>query len=261
MLKTYTSAILLLTDKHSDMVKIQYLTLKRASKNRADLFIAYHQKEESVPPLIKNASNFVFTDEILTELAYKPIRQSLIPGSNHFPLLKFYLQNPFYEYYWVIEDDVRFNGDWDFFFETVFSLKNDFISCYVNTWNSEPLWPWWNIWHPSKIIPLESRLKSFNPIYRISNLALNFMHRSLSDNWYGHHEVILPTLLNDGGFKIADFGGEGPYVPEGFTNRLYINQGITEEGYYCEGTMRYRPIFSTQGNEPDKLYHPVKDIT
>lgn len=59
---------------------------------------------------LQNIENlFVFTSDVLNELGYTPIEKGkLVPGSNHFPLLKFFKENQCYDYYWLVEDDVRF---------------------------------------------------------------------------------------------------------------------------------------------------------
>ncbi|MEP6508442.1 MAG: hypothetical protein ABJC63_09475 [Gemmatimonadales bacterium] len=39
-----------------------------------------------------------------------------------------------------------------------------------------------------------------NPIYGVSHEALEFVHAALIDGWRGYAEVVLPTLLSEGGF-------------------------------------------------------------
>lgn len=103
--------------------KSDFCTIKKFDKlsimNRDDAndtIFLYHQKEQEVPDTIKSVPHYTFTSDILHNMGYTPIGQQLLPGSNHFPLLKFYLSHPNYDYYWLIEDDVYFNGNWDSFF-------------------------------------------------------------------------------------------------------------------------------------------------
>jgi GT2 family glycosyltransferase len=183
----------------------------------------------------------------------------LIPGNTHFPLLKFYRENPGYEHYWVIEDDVRFSGDWALFFESFLTIPSDFITCNIRYWKEDPYWYWWNLKHPSKKVPLEKRLSSLNPIYRISNIALKFINMVLLDGWCGHHEVLLPTLLKYGGYQIADFAGNGKFVSPDIKTQFYSSDK-SGMGNILNYTMRSRPTFNTIGTELNKLYHPVKDF-
>jgi len=253
-------AILLVTDKDSPVIIDQYNALKKATEKYADVFIAYHQKETQKLSYVNNADYYLFSNSILTELGYNPLGPSLVPGNNHYPLLKFYRENPGYDYYWVIEDDVRFSGDWALLFDSFINHSADFITCTIRHWIEEPTWGWWRLEHKSKEIPLEKRIKSFNPIYRISNSALDFLNKVLLDGWWGHHEVLMPTMLKNGGYEIADFGGVSKYTPKGFVKKFYTANKWDKEGLMTYGTMRWKPVFDSVGLEPDKLYHPVKDF-
>ncbi|HKJ40818.1 MAG TPA: hypothetical protein VKA27_01945, partial [Sunxiuqinia sp.] len=147
-----------------------------------------------------------------------------------------------YDYYWCVEDDVRFSGDWRVLFKAFESIDSDFISSYIRTSNQEPHWPWWHaLANPYQVIDFKDRVKSFNPIYRISKAALSFIHDALLSGWCGHHEILFPTLLFEAGFDVADFGGTGKFVRKGFENKFYfeqISKGSTT------GTFRWRPVFT-----------------
>lgn len=92
----------------------------------ADVFFAYHQHEDRLPNALEELNTFSFTNSILHELGYSPIEERLLPGSNHFPLLKFYREHPDYDYYWMVEDDVRFSGDWNDVISTSMCKFTDF---------------------------------------------------------------------------------------------------------------------------------------
>ncbi len=253
-------AILLLTNKNSPIILKQYILLVEATKRNSDVFIVYHQKDDFNPLFYVGCNLFIFTDNVLTELGYNPLCESILPGSNHYPLLKFYKEKPNYEYYWVIEDDVRFNGDWEFWFNTFLTLTGDFFSCHICHWEEEQEWLWWLLLHPYNQVPLYKRIRSFNPIYRISNNALQHLNMMLLDGWIGHHEVLIPTLLKLGGYQIFDFGGNSKYVPSYLMNKFYTSTKPNTKGILNSGTMRCRPIFDAIGAKPNKLYHPVKDF-
>ena len=85
---------------------------------------------------------------------------------------------------------------------------------------------------------MENRIRSFNPIYRISGKALAHIHRALSEKWIGHHEVLLPTLLYHQGFRLLDFGGEGEFVADGGENLFYTSDRSNLSGSLGTGTMR-----------------------
>jgi hypothetical protein len=134
----------------------------------------------------------------------------------------------------LIEYDVRFSGKWDMFFDTFDDFDQDLITCNICEYKEELDWYWWKLDFPKKIIPLEQRLRSFNPIFRISHEALVFIQKSYLNGWSGHQEVILPTLFHHNGFKIIDLGCEGKFVLENMINKFYI----------LDKPFRYRLIFN-----------------
>lgn len=220
--------------------------------------LLFHQQSPEPPVELRDYNAFVFTSSHFKSLGYTPLRNSFIPGSNHFALMAYYLRHPHFDHYWLVEHDVRYNGNWRQFFENFSGVNAGFISSHIHWAYEEPFWNWWfTLRHPKIFIPFQFRLRSFNPIYRISGRALRFIHAALLDNWRGHHELLFPTLLNLGGFTIIDFGGTGKFVLPGFENKHYTSC-ISKQGELCEGTFRYRPVMPHVGPHINKLYHPVK---
>lgn len=215
-------SFLILSNKTSLPLIHKYREIYESSKKIGDTVLLYHLTKKKANNYMEGINMYTFTDEILTSLNYFPLGFTLVPGSNHFPLLKFYLSHPHYDYYWCIEEDVVFSGDWKAFFEAFSSLDTDFISSHIRRYQDEPEWPWWSaLAHPYSTIPQEQRIRSFNPIYRISRNALELLHRALLSKWCGHHEVLIPTLLYESGLSIHDFGGKGEFVPDGFENKFF----------------------------------------
>jgi hypothetical protein len=60
-------------------------------------------------------------------------------------------------------------------------------------------------------------------------------------------------------FILADFGGDGKFVPEGMKNQFYTWQSRYSQGSSQRGTLRYRPVYSRVGSSKNKIYHPVKN--
>lgn len=242
-----THAFLIATHQLNRNVQQLYETVLKATPGMGATCILYHEKNEKPLPQSKYSIH-TFTDAILTDLHYTPIASTLIPGSNHFSLLQYYLQHPQYDYYWYIENDVQFTGDWAGFFNAFRDYPSAMATTQIERYADNPSWPWWHtLHHPINKLPQEQQLKSFNPVYRLSNNALQFIHQALLNDWRGHHEVLLPSLLYNNNFSLMDFGGTGRFVPPGFRNQFYTWQ-----------TFRWRPIFKTAGTQHNKLYHPVK---
>lgn len=240
--------ILILASYFSKDLKKKYDAITKATFGYCDVKILFHKKNQLLPPKLIEMEVEIFTDDVLHNIGYSPIGTSLVPGNNHFPVLQFYLENPSYSYYWCIEDDVNFSGNWnDFFGSFSRELKYDFISSHIRSYTDHPVWHWWQTLEtPGKTILKEQLMLSFNPVYRISNSAISFINQCLRrKGWKGHHEVLFPTLLKDAGYHIADFGTEG-------------DQSIPRFSFCTLRSMRWRPVYFVTGNQQDLLYHPVK---
>lgn len=111
-------AILIVTNRISKDVIKRYHKLRKATAESDDVFLLYHTNNISTPVEFEGIEVETFTDDILHNLHYKPIRKTLVPGSNHFPVLNFYMNHPGYAYYWSVEDDVAFTGNWQYFLKT-----------------------------------------------------------------------------------------------------------------------------------------------
>lgn len=255
-------AFLFLSCKLSKAAINTFKEISKAINSEKDITcILYHQKDFDPPREIDNKDFFYFSDDILTNLNYKPFGKKLIPGNNHFPVLKFYRENPNYDYYWCIEDDVRYTGNWKHFFRHFENSDKSFISSHIQRFINDPQWPWWNtLGYNDMTLKEEYLISSFNPIYRISKDALSFIDQELLEGWQGHHEVLFPTLLNAAGFDLMDFGGRGEFVSQGNENKFYFgNYNQNSEIENTESTFRWRPIHQKIGKIPNKLYHPVKE--
>lgn len=242
-------ALLYLTNKSNEWTLCAFHVLEQSLQGMADVYFAYHQQGDVLPVSLHSVDNlFVFTSGVLNELGYTPIEKGkLVPGSNHFPLLKFYKENQGYDYYWLVEDDVRFSGDWKDFFDSFASCTSDFLSSVIETKAENPTWYWWtSLKTGNEVIAEEKLLKSFNPIYRLSSQALVCIDAHLRIGWMGHHEVLLPTLLYNKGFLVEDFGGEGAFVcPE------------NKAKFYNDTSMRIAPVLPD--DRKNYLFHPVKE--
>ena len=254
-------AFVLLTNKHSSAILNLYRELSLETIPWGEVFILYHRTEEAIPLGINNLSHHVFTNTILKDLNCTPISEGLIPGSCHFPLYDFYLKNNAFDYYWFIEDDVRFLGNWNNLFNLHHTPSRiDFLTCHIRFYQDEPLWHWWDsLYHPEKNIAINLRLRSFNPFFKISRQALEFLFGAQKEKWQGHNEVLFPTLLFLEGYNIADFGGNGSFVLPRMKDKTYIDSELNTEGYLSKGSMRYRPLISKSEFIKNRLHHPVKN--
>jgi len=242
----------------------RYFRLRNAFSAYGDVVILLNKEEDDKPKVLhlpEDVNCITFTVDDLNALQYEPLCETIIPGSNHFALLWFYLSHPAYRYYWNIEYDVEFTGNWNLIFEAFSTVEADFISTHIE-WNKDhPYWYWWDTYQGVTLeIPVNQRIRSFNPIYRISPKALAFLDTFLKAGNSGHHEVLIPTALYHSGFKILDFGGKGEFILPEYEEQFYCIPLEKTETVVAGSTMRHLPEFTDIASYhlDNKLFHPVK---
>lgn len=115
-------AVLYLTDK-LDKYKGRYAKLKKEAID-ADVYcvITYERSHAD------STEVFLHKHSCVTDLGYVPLnKEQIVPGSTFFAVLNFFTAKPYYDYYWLIEDDVWYNGDWMNFFLRFANLSIDYI--------------------------------------------------------------------------------------------------------------------------------------
>ncbi len=250
---------LFVTHFYSDEIRQTFIHFMKSVDERGPCFILYHQRVgETVPTGILNLPHYIIDEKHLLDLGYYQPKFSLVPGSNHFCLLRFAREYD-YDFYWHIEYDVRFSGTWSNFFDYFSESDDDFLSSHIRRYAQEPEWFWWTHIihaHAYEHIPKDKCLRSFNPVYRVSRNAVQYIDKMHQAGWYGHHEVLFPTLLHHKGLKIRDFGGTGNFVSLEDKNKFYIDSAGSD---LSDGTMRFGNSHVFLWNKPkDKLIHPVK---
>jgi len=240
-------AVLFLSDKSSTWILDNFKSPATTECETIDVFFLYHMRNQIIPDIIQAVKHSIFTNDILHNLNYRPLEEKLVPGSNHFPLLKFYLDNRYYDYYWMIEDDVCFSGSWSALFKAYQDDTSDFLSAHISKFAEAPDWYWWFTLNTNNgQTQNKDKIRSFNPVYRLSKRALELIDQSLKNGWSGHHEVLIPTLLYNNGFTITDMGGTGSFVPKGHENKFYTRE-----------SMSHLPI--EIGDVVNRIYHPIKE--
>lgn len=254
--------ILLSTHFVNDFVIDKYRRIKQeVDEARYAIVLLLNMEEGDSWDLPDDIACFMTDSDAINALEYQPIAESLLPGSCHFPVLRFFLCHLQYQFYWFVEYDVEFKGNWgDMLADCSRNLPDyDFLSCHVEKFDSTKngKWMWW---HLSNYLPykLEDCVKGFNPICRYSNKALAFLDTIQKQGYSAHSEVLITSCLYRQGFKIGDIGGKGEFVPNGFQQKYYI----TDTDKVNDGTMRYRPTYSIDEIHgsiyQNVLFHPLK---
>ena len=264
------NVILFVTHLLSNDIMEEFEKITNEAEGIEDVFLYFDDQGKDIPDQIKKYRYRCYNFKEILELKY-PLNEdkqriSEVPNQKAYQhvkyqlsVLNFFLENQEYDYYWYIEYDVRYTGNWGSFFNN-FDNDSDLTASYVRTYQQQPNWPFWHLSHPTLTLPESKRISSFHPVMRISKKALMDLHNSLKDGWIGYLEMLIPTLLYEHGFKLEDFGGSGKFTNEQNINKNYIGSPENINGTLDYGTMRYRPHIICLGLKKNMLYHPVKSV-
>ena len=249
-----------LTHIYSKGIVEEFRKLQDATKTMGACILLYQQKTgRSIDGRFGGLPCYILTDADLVKFSdapyfadspdcFRPDRSLLVFSREHR-----------YDYYWLIEYDVRFSGDWEYFFHYFSEGTEDFLTAHIRRYAQEPDWYFWRLDHFDEKIDLANALRSFNPIFRISDRALEYVCQMYLKGWTGIYEALIPTLLFHGNFTLRDFGGTGEFVLPQDIDRFYLD---SSDCTLSDGkTMRYRPPHGSLAGYPgNKLIHPVKPI-
>src|SRR5690606_28665860 len=241
-------AVIFLTDKSDNVVKNKYEKLKKEAKGM-EVFKIVTRKEY----VESTEDNILYEHHYCKELGYIPFdNKNIIPGCTYFALLYFFLNHSAYDHYWLIEDDVWYNGDWKHFFKKHRGNDVDFIGAYHTSYQDAPHWHWWNSLTTRPVVPLVDRKRTFYRICRFSTRALEYLDIRLKKGDHGHGEVLIPTLFYLRGFSFSDLAN---------VNEQSVVLPSTDGaiGNHNNGSFRYRPIINIDEIKGEYLFHPVKE--
>lgn len=251
-------AVVYITHVYNKAIEEQLLLLQAAIQNSATLFVAY-QEEAVRPSLPEGILPFGFTVRELNLLGVRTWKCSMQDGNSHTIMLDFFKIHSDFDYFWFIEYDVRFSGNWSTFFSFFQNKDEDFISSHILNFEENPEWSHWNdLFLMNLDLNENDRLSSFNPICRLSYRALALLEERCSLGDYGHLEVLLPTLFKYYKLNIKDLGGMGRYTYKVSPNLFYQNYMAENNENIC--THRFRPMVKKEEIKiANKIYHPVKE--
>ncbi len=146
-----------------------------------------------------------------------------------------------YDYFWFIESDVDFTGDWATFFSDFTDCTADLLCMHICQRHMSSDWYHWPTFGAPFQLQQENQIKGFFPVSRFSRAFTDLVSSEINNGWSGHFEAILPTMANCWGLSIEDIGDTGPWTP------------ASRKGMWCGSTYRYRPPVASH-------YHPYSDV-
>jgi hypothetical protein len=173
--------------------------------------------------------------------------------------LRFFQEQPDCRWYWLIENDLRFCGNWAELFRELSASDADLLGTTVQSYADNPGWAFWDSLRTGGAeVPPERRVKSFVPLGRFSRRLFEACDARYRCGWSGHSEVLWATIASEAGFRIEDIGGSGRFTPPARRGRFYYNNA--NDWSMFPGTCVYRPCFAERDLErfPGWLWHPVK---
>ena len=89
---------------------------------------------------------------------------TLWPRNIDLPLLWFF-NNWYakYEHYWVMEYDVRFTGNWNYFFDAFERCESDLLATTLYRYEFRPAWGHWPTLSSPEAVPMEERVRGLFP--------------------------------------------------------------------------------------------------
>ncbi|MEM9684235.1 MAG: DUF3405 domain-containing protein, partial [Pseudomonadota bacterium] len=140
----HSTAVIFLTHLIDRSVKGEIKDIISECSESHDVFILCDNTKGIFEHYRENDKFFLFTKEDMRSLAYpgksaSALRSSasagdahhrnfnIQPGDVELPVLHFFHRFPDYDFYWVIEYDVRFSGSWRAFFEAHASNPADLL--------------------------------------------------------------------------------------------------------------------------------------
>jgi len=187
-------------------------------------------------------------------LAY-PALAELDPS--HPEVFCFFREFPNYRYYWMVEFDVHYTGDWAALVAELGESSADLLSTVVQRRAENPAWCFWpGLRAPG--LPEAAHVKGFTPLMRVSAAAMRAIDAAYQAGWAGHYEALWPTAIAAAGLTIEEIGGEGEFTPPARKGMYYTNSRF--DPYLIPGSFVFRPSFREEEIplDPPLLWHPVK---
>jgi hypothetical protein len=208
-----------------------------------------------------------YTRDNLRSLPYARQLESVdwktLRGNPDLGIMRFFRGNPGFDFYWVIEYDVRFTGSWTDLFEDLKNSNADMLCTHVTSFLHDKDWAHWSSFSAGEdIVTEENMIRGFLPFSRMSNTLMRAIDDRCSRGWTGHNEVLWPSIVKAIGGTIEEIGGNGASVPASRKGKYYFS-AFWPSGLFLS-TFGAWPSYSVKsnfraGSPSDILWHPVKE--
>lgn len=265
------TAVVLLTHFLDRSIFDMFYRLRTEAPEGYDIFLALNLGDETIrtPPEAAPIADALFLCNIAKLLALSYPEKCKAEGwsGNDWKsvenvdtiLLSFYRAHPGYAFYWGIEYDVHYQGEWGFLFRRFEASKADLLGTMLDKASKTPKKILMPPFRDADGNPPEysDAVVGFYPLHRLSNRMLRTIDACYRQGWNGHYEFTWGTMAKRHGMEIEDIGGSGPYVKSHNRNVFYFN--TIGRWDMSPGTFVFRPAFTTMPPKRENtLWHPVK---
>lgn len=179
-----------------------YFRVKRGVSSGTDVFWVYEGEHNSKILDILPISVFRFSADEINIPENSSKKGSVTPGNTPLITINFSSKNE-YEYYWFIEYDVQFTGNWSDVFSLTRECEADLIAEFIEFPFSDETWSHWE----SIDLPYAQVARCFGPIRRVSHKMLGRYGDLLASGYWAHHEAMLPSICHAHDWPMRDMNG------------------------------------------------------
>lgn len=246
-----------------DIQKVFERLRREAPADHDVRFLLSTNSRETAPDLVADQVECIIVDDLFQQHYPEKCHADAwyIAGNLDLVFLEFRRRLPDYDFYWFVEYDVHYEGNWSRFFEHFRHRTAGLLGTTLQYIDKMPhklntlsyprlLVPETMAWNKSLMI------KGFFPICRVSASLLDTLHRAYQAGLGGHYEIMMPTVAVLHGMGVEDVGGDGPFVQDDNRNRFYFANGASYT--HSPGNFVFRPDITKVLPRQDTLWHPVK---
>lgn len=155
--------------------------------------------------------------------------------------LLFWRKYPDYDYYWYLESDVAYTGNWNTFFDTCIQYDADILALFLKQGPKHNLYRYFK-YTMNYHVRRRDMLTIFGPIVRYSNKAMQLMDREYRKK-HGFYEMMVPTIAKSNGLKVADINDcHLFYTPLTLAGPEIVNKW-TQEFINNSTNMLFHPVY------------------
>jgi hypothetical protein len=264
-------AVMLVTHFFNEAIMALFERLRSQAPEGHDVFLAINVGGEplSPPPGSEALGDALFLSNTSSLLALgypekcKPegwdgTGWTVVPTNVDLIAVSFQQHHPGYDYYWGVEYDVHYEGDWGFLFRRFATSDADLLGTTLYRAADTPHKPM-----PPPLVladgvqpATDDVVRGFFPIYRLSNRLLCAIDQEYRGGCNGNSELTWGTIAKRHGLTIEDIGGNGSYVQPQNRDVFYFNTLWTIS--LSPGTFVFRPGLTRIPRRENTLWHPVK---